>query len=291
MEETHSTHFVRPAGERRRNELGAFLRSRREKLSLEDVGLSSGARRRTPGLRREEVAELAKIGVDWYTRLEQGRTVTPSAATIDALARALRLSQAEHTHLRTLTRNIDRPVYSRESVPASIRSIVDSLTQPAYVTGRRWDVLVWNTAASEVFVNFGQQPEEDRNILLYMLTNRDCRGLFGAAWEEEARRMLAEFRTTYDLWAAEPAFIDLIARLRKGCPEFNAWWESHEVRDGIGVGVKRLTHPKKGLLHFEYASFLATDDPALKLVIYTPVSLLPPTLHAPALSGSLAYDF
>jgi len=172
MGESYPLGVKKLADGQRRNELGAFLRSRREKLSFEDVGLSRGARRRTPGLRREEVAELANIGVDWYTRLEQGRTVNPSATTIDALARALRLSQAEHTHLRTLTRNIDHPVFSRESVPAAIRNIVDRLTQPAYVTGRRWDVLAWNTAASEVFTDFGQQPEEDRNILLYMLTNR-----------------------------------------------------------------------------------------------------------------------
>ena len=269
MGSPYSTDVKGSPGEQRRSELGAFLRSRREKLSFKDVGLSNGARRRTPGLRREEVAELAKIGVDWYTRLEQGRSVHPSATTIDAIARALRLSQAEHTHLRTLTRNIDHPVFSRESVPAAIRNIVDSLTQPAYVTGRRWDVLAWNTAASEVFTEFGGQPEEDRNILLYMLTNRDSRSLFGAVWEEEARRMLAQFRTTYDLWAAEPAFLNLIARLRQDCPEFNAWWEAHEVRSAGGAGVKRLNHPTKGLLHFEYASFQATDDPALKLVIYT----------------------
>lgn len=270
MEEPHAINVKRPAGDQRGNELGAFLRSRREKLSSKDVGLSSGARRRTPGLRREEVAELAEIGVDWYTRLEQGRTVNPSATTIDALARALHLTQAEHAHLRTLTRNDDHRVFSRESVPAAIRNIVQSLFQPAYVTGRRWDVLAWNTAASEVFTDFSQQPEENRNILIYMLTNPDSRDLFGEVWEEEARRMLAQFRTTYDLWAADPAFLDLIERLRQACPEFNPWWEAHEVRAGSGAGLKRLKHSTKGLLHFEYASFLATEDPALKLVIYTP---------------------
>ncbi len=132
-----------------RSELGDFLRSRREKLSPQGVGLSSGRRRRTPGLRREEVAELAGIGVDWYIRLEQGRAVTPSVTTVDALAGALRLGKVEHAHLRALARNHDRGAFTRETVPDAIRRLVESLDQPAYVTGRRWDVLAWNAAAAE----------------------------------------------------------------------------------------------------------------------------------------------
>src|SRR5262244_1422821 len=110
-----------PAGGARQSELGDFLRSRREKLSPKSVGLSPGRRRRTPGLRREEVAELAGIGVDWYIRLEQGRSVSPSATTVDALARALRLSKVEHGHLRALTRHADRRAFVRETVPDALR--------------------------------------------------------------------------------------------------------------------------------------------------------------------------
>src|SRR5215468_6909782 len=127
-----------------RNELGDFLRSRRERLSPMAVGLPIGRRRRTPGLRREEVAELAGIGVDWYVRLEQGRPVSPSVTTVDALARALRLSKAEHAHLRALARTSDRRAFVRESVPDPLKRLVESLNQPAYLTGRRWDVLAWN---------------------------------------------------------------------------------------------------------------------------------------------------
>src|SRR6267378_3011928 len=119
----------------RQSELGDFLRSRRQKLTPKVVGLSVGRRRRTPGLRREEVAELAGIGVDWYIRLEQGRTVSPSVTTIDALARALRLGKAEYAHLRALTRNVDRRAFSRENVPDAIRRLLDNLNQPAYVSG------------------------------------------------------------------------------------------------------------------------------------------------------------
>src|ERR1700688_640250 len=126
-----------------RSELGDFLRSRRERLSPKAAGLPNGRRRRTAGLRREEVAELAGIGVDWYIRLEQGRTVSPSVTTIDALARALRLSKAEHAHLRALARDAPRRAFWRESVPDRRRRLVKTLNAPAYITGRRWDVLAW----------------------------------------------------------------------------------------------------------------------------------------------------
>jgi transcriptional regulator with XRE-family HTH domain len=258
-----------PAGGARQSELGDFLRSRREKLSPKVVGLAPGRRRRTPGLRREEVAELAGIGVDWYIRLEQGRSVSPSVTTIDALARALRLGKAEHAHLRALTQGGDRRPFVAEAVPPAVRRTVESLNVPAYVTGRRWDVLAWNKAADEIFA-FSRLPEADRNTLVSVLTNPATRRLFGAGWADEARRMVAQFRATHDLWAGDPAFRDLLERLRAGCPEFERWWEAHDV-SGIVAGRKTLNHPKKGQLRFEYASFQANDDPGLKLVVYGPV--------------------
>jgi transcriptional regulator with XRE-family HTH domain len=258
-----------PMPDLQHSELGDFLRSRREKLSPKALGLPSVRRRRTPGLRREEVAELAGIGVDWYIRLEQGRTVSPSVTTIDALARALRLSKTEHAHLRALARNAGRRAFVPETVPATIRRLVERLNQPAYISGRRWDILAWNAAADEVFA-FSRLPDADRNSLVSVLTNPAMRRLFGASWQDEAKRLVAQFRATHDLWAGDPAFRDLLQRLRDGCPEFQAWWETHDVGSAAG-GEKVLRHPKKGTLRFEYASFQANDDPALKLVIYTPV--------------------
>lgn len=252
-----------------RAELGNFLRARRERLNPQALGLADGRRRRTPGLRREEVAELAGIGVDWYIRLEQGREVRPSATTVDALARALRLEPAEHAHLRALTRVADRRPFVIETIPDVIRRIVEGIGHPAYVTGRRWDILAWNKAAADIFIDFGHLAGADRNILLYVLTDPGARRLFGAAWADEARRMVAQFRATHDLWAGDPAFLDLLARLRRGSPEFAAWWEAHDIR-GHATGRKLLSHPEKGLLHFEYATFQANDDPSLKLAIYTP---------------------
>jgi len=253
----------------RRIEFGDFLRSRRAKLTPKSVGLPVGRRRRTAGLRREEVAELAGIGVDWYIRLEQGRTVNPSATTVDALARALKLSRAEHAHLRMLAHAADGRAFAIETVPETIRRMLNGLNQPAYITGRRWDLLAWNEAAEDVFA-FGRLREEDRNVLLLMFTNARTRKLFGSSWTEEAKRMVAQFRASHDVWAGDPAFNALLARLRQGSSEFARWWGAHEVR-GVAAGRKTLNHPTKGVVQFEYASFQANDDPALKLVIYTPV--------------------
>ena len=258
-----------PVIENKRSELGDFLRSRREKLLPRDVGLADSRRRRTAGLRREEVAELAGIGVDWYVRLEQGRSVNPSISTINALARALKLSKVEHLHLKALTRSGERRVFQQETVPDSLQRMIGAMNQPAYVTGRRWDLLGWNEAANDIFA-FDQLASEDRNILVSMLTRPSARKLFGAAWTDEAKRVVAQFRAAHDLWADDPAFRDLLQKLRKGCPEFWVWWKTHDIR-GTAAGIKRLHHPDKGVMSYEHASFQSNDDASLRVVIYTPV--------------------
>lgn len=249
-----------------RGELTDFLRARRRALTPDAVGLTSVRRRRTPGLRREEVAELAGIGVDWYTRLEQGRSVSPSVTTVDALARALRLSAVDHAHLRALTRNGEGRSFAAERVPDTMRRVVESLNQPAYVTGRRWDVLAWNAAADEIFA-FGRMEGDQRNTLIGMMTNPATRKMFGEAWADEAQRMIAQFRTTYDLFASDPAFVSLAERLKRESGEFANWWRAHDVRPSL-AGEKSLNHPRKGAMRLEYATFQSNDDPALKLVIY-----------------------
>ncbi|MFT3723901.1 MAG: helix-turn-helix transcriptional regulator [Hyphomonadaceae bacterium] len=256
--------------ERSEIELADFLRARRERLSPKSVGLPDSRRRRTPGLRREEVAELAGIGVDWYVRLEQGRKVRPSSTTVDALARALRLNKAEHLHLKALAGANSVGAFVRESVPQTVKQVVDGFRHPAYVTGRRFDVLAWNKAADEIFA-FSQLAEEDRNTFLSILTRPASRKLFGAGWHEEAQRVVALFRANFDLHAGDPAFLELIRRVRLNCPEFASWWRRHEVRTP-SAGRKLLKHPKRGLLSYEYATFQANDDPALKLAVYTPAA-------------------
>ena len=251
-----------------RGELADFLRSRREALSPAAVGLPAGRRRRTPGLRREEVAELAGIGVDWYVRIEQGRSVTPSLTTVEALARALKLSDVDRTHLHALARGGRARVHRRGVVPDNLRRIVESLDQPAYVTDLRWDVLFWNAEADDMFA-FGRVPEDERNTLASMMTRPATRRLFGAGWAKEAQRMIAQFRATYDLYAADPAFVGLVERLKAESPDFARWWRAHEVRPAA-AGQKSLTHPKMGAVRLAYATFQSNDDPALKLTVYAP---------------------
>ncbi len=250
-------------------QLGNFLRSRRERLTPEQLGLSGTRRRRVPGLRREEVAGLAGISAEWYVKLEQGRAVAPSVATIDALARALRLSEVDRAHLHMLARSSKRSAFVREEVPTPLRRLVESLDQPAYVTGLRWDVLAWNKAAAELLTDFDQLAAEDRNILLYVLTDPRGRALFGEHWADEARRMVALFRATHDLWSDDPAFADHITRIRRGCTEFDAWWTEHNVGAAVS-GTKILYHPARGRLCFAYTTFQANDDPRLKLAVYMP---------------------
>ena len=254
-----------------RSAFGDFLRSRREKLEPKAAGLPNGARRRTPGLRRQEVAELAGIGIDWYIRLEQGRAVRPSAATLDALARALRLNEAERAHLRALASPDDRPAFAREAVPDTLRRIIERLDQPAYITGRRWDVLAWNDAACALLTDFGQVAEQDRNILMYVLTDPDARRVFGSGWSGQAARMVAQFRAMHDLWAGDPAFMGLALTLRERSPDFVRWWDAHGIGSAVATGEKTLVHPSDGPVRYEYATFQANDDPALRLAIYIPV--------------------
>ncbi len=249
--------------------LGDFLRSRRERLRPAQVGLSDTRRRRTPGLRREEVASLAGISAEWYVKLEQGRAVAPSASTVDALARALRLNESEHAHLRALASRGHLSTYVSETVPDTLRRLIDSLPHPAYVTGLRWDVLAWNEATAALFDDLNQLAVEDRNILHYVLTNPSGRLLFGNDWAIEARRMVSLFRATYDLRRDDPAFIDLVGQLREGCPEFKDWWIAHEVATPES-GTKVLWHPHRGAIRFDFATLQANDDPRLKLVAYLP---------------------
>ncbi|RAR54567.1 transcriptional regulator with XRE-family HTH domain [Paraburkholderia unamae] len=249
--------------------LGNFLRARRERLDPGTSGTARG-RRRTPGLRREEVAEAAGISTEWYIKLEQGRAVAPSPTTIDALARALRLNAVEHAHLRRLADVKSQPAFFREKVPSTIERFVDSLPHPAYITGRRWDIRAWNDAAARLF-EFDKMSPEDRNLLFYMLTDHRARRVFGESWSNEAQRLVALFRPTYDLWAYDRAFVQLLERVREGCGEFGHWWKVHAVQSASS-GTKRLHHPSEGPICFEYATFQANDDPGLKLAVYLPIA-------------------
>lgn len=250
--------------------LADFLRSRRQRLDPAALGLASTRRRRTPGLRREEVAERAGISCEWYVKLEQGREVSASQETVAALARALILDPGETAHLRKLAGKGAAPSFVRETVPDTICTIVNGLPEPAYVTGERWDALCWNPAADRIF-GFSAMAEADRNVLLYMLTSSAARNLFGESWTDEAQRMIAMFRVSYDQRRGDPAFEQLVTALAAASGDFTTWWSSYRIATPSS-GRKTLRLDGKDRTDFVYATFQANDDPALKLALYTRLS-------------------
>jgi transcriptional regulator with XRE-family HTH domain len=256
----------------RRREFGAFLRTRRERLTPASVGLAEGFRRRTPGLRREEVALLAGVGTTWYTWLEQGRDVRASMEVLSALADALNLDPAERRHLFVLN---DRPPPEMrpagpERVEEPLRRMLQSLTgQPAYVLGRRWDVLAWNRAAVALFGDYGRLEGDQRNIMHMVFANPAHRRLL-IGWEELAPVALAMFRADSARYTGDPEFERLIALLKRSSGEFRQWWPKHEVIRRLS-SLKRIRHPACGRMAFEHTSFAVADQPDMKLVVYTPL--------------------
>jgi transcriptional regulator with XRE-family HTH domain len=236
------------------------------------VGLPGGGRRRTPGLRREEVAALAGVGTTWYTWLEQGRDVRASLDVLEALARALRLTPAERSHLVTLGRGEQAPPPppEREHVSPTLRRLVQNLDPiPAYLLGRRWDFLVWNRAYAALFGDPSATPSGKRNQIWLMFMDPARRELM-ADWEQAARRMVARFRADYAAHVGDPHFDNLVDRLLDSSPEFREWWSRHEVASS-GEGRKEILHPVAGKLIFEHAMFRHGENPEHRLLLYSPL--------------------
>ncbi|HEX5192834.1 MAG TPA: helix-turn-helix transcriptional regulator [Solirubrobacteraceae bacterium] len=259
----------------RRDELRAFLRSRRARLTPADVGLTDdGARRRTPGLRREELAAIAGVGVSWYTWLEQGRDIHPSPDVLDALARALRLDAAERTTLFALARS-ELPLpdgSSRQDAAGGhepLVSLVEGLhPTPAYLLGPMTRILAWNPAASALFGSPHHLVPERRSLLWMLLVDpgaaRDNPGRKGTA-----RNVVARFRSEYAQHAGEPAYERFVAELTDQSPWFAQWWGAHEVND-TQRGTKRIEHPTLGTLRLHHAQTVPTGAPDLRLTVYAP---------------------
>jgi transcriptional regulator with XRE-family HTH domain len=257
-------------GAARRAELADFLRGRRAALRPEDVGLAGGGRRRTPGLRREEVAQLAGMGTTWYTWLEQGRDVRASRSVLDALADALGLSPAERAHLMLLGRGeeVAAEDLPGEAVSDTLQRLVEHLgPSPAVILGRRWDFLAWNSAYVAVFGDPAALPDGRRNHIWATFHDPRRRRLF-TDWEAGARNSVARFRADSARHVGDPEFEDLVAEMRRTSPEFAAWWSRHEVARS-GQGRKVLRHPKAGTLHFEHAVFKLEETPEQRLILYT----------------------
>jgi transcriptional regulator with XRE-family HTH domain len=255
----------------RRKALADFLRTRRARLSPADVGLPPGSLRRTPGLRREEVAQLAHIGVSWYTALEQGRDVRASEQVLGSLAEALRLSPAEKRHLFRLALPGPEPRSPagppQEKVSEALRQAIHALNpHPAYVMGRRWDLLEWNRAAELVFSFSSIAPPHHRNLLWRMFTHPGLRA--HQDWRKLAHGVVSQFRADSARYPGDPAFAGLVEDLMETSAEFRAIWELHDVREPR-EGVKRMDHPAYGRLVFHHVTLQIPEQPDCKLVLYT----------------------
>jgi transcriptional regulator with XRE-family HTH domain len=263
----------------RRAELARFLRACRERLSPAEVGLPEVGRRRTPGLRREEVAQLANVGVTWYTWLEQGRPITVSAQVLDSLAQALRLDTTARTHLFILARQevpaLPTPATAADGVEPAVRQILEALGTspvclPAYATNARWDVVAWNEAACRVFTDFGALPTGERNLLHFMFAHPRARRLYDD-WEGAAQRNLAIFRASTGRYVGQPWLTELIADLSRVSSEFAAWWPRTDVY-GTPDGGKAIRHPEVGELDLRLTLLQVAETPDLWMIVYTPAA-------------------
>jgi len=255
----------------RRAELSEFLRTRRARLKPEDVGLPDfGRHRRVPGLRREELAQLAGVSVAYYTRLEQGNGRNVSAEVLDAIARALRLSDAESSHLTHLAKpkqHKKKPSPPTQHVRTPLRQLLDSIdTVPAYISGRRSDILVWNRMAAAVFGDWSQLPPQERNWARLVFLRPEYRELY-VDWEQKATDIVSMLRMDAGCHPDDPRLSALVGELSVKSEEFRRMWATHDVKEKT-YGVKRLHHPLVGDLTLNFEGFRLGDGSEQSLITY-----------------------
>lgn len=255
----------------RRRELGAFLRTRRERITPQEVGLPDGGRRRTPGLRREEVAQLAGVGVTWYTWLEQARDINVSQQVLDAIARTLMLDPNERAHLFTLAGAPGVPADDDNlGLPPTVQPILDRLDPyPACVQNARYDLLAYNRTYNQLFMNLDVLPREERNCLWLLFTDPRWREAV-LDWEYAASRMVAQYRAAMASHVGEPAWKCLVKRLQNASPEFAELWERHDVA-APGSTVKRFFHPEVGLVTVRRTYLWLNPRGGTRVTTYVPV--------------------
>jgi len=255
------------------NLLGTYLRDRRTKLDPAAFGFPA-ERRRTPGLRREEVAQRANISPTWYAWLEQGRGGAPSPDVLDRIARALMLTDVEREHLFLL--GLGRPPDARyrrnEGVTPRLQRVLDRLDpSPALIRTATWDVVAWNRAATAVLMDYGSLPPEQRNMLRFVFLDPRAR-VAHYDWESVARLVLGAFRLDAARAGAAAEVEPLVDELRRRSPEFKAMWRDHDVPGAHGEAVKHVRHPVLGPLAFEYSAFAVDGRTDLSLLVYNPMT-------------------
>jgi transcriptional regulator with XRE-family HTH domain len=252
------------------NLLGSYLRDRRMRLDPAAFGFSG--RRRTPGLRREEVAQRANISATWYTWLEQGRGGAPSPDVLERIASSLMLTEAEREHLFIL--GLGRPPEIRykpvEGVTPRLQRLLDSLeVSPALIKTATWDIVAWNRAAAVALTDYSELPFAERNILRRMFLDRRIREA-QHDWEGMARFVVGAFRADAARAGATSEVSQLVDELCRASAEFNALWRENDVL-AHGEGVKRLNHPTLGPMELEYSAFAVDGRPDLSMIVYNPV--------------------
>ena len=256
-----------PSAEQR-EALGAFLANRRARLKPDGLGLPSG-KRRTPGLRREEVAVLAGVSVSWYTWLEQGRDIRASADTLRRIAEVLRLDRVEAAYLLALTLPPVAVAAASEHASDGLVMLVQAVDPiPAYVRNTRFDILAWNAAVANLFVDYDALQPFARNTLRLMFLHRPYRDLI-VNWEALARRYVAAFRAARARARDKAPFDELAGEVGASSGEFRAWWSGVDV-DVFDEGVKRLHHRSLGLVDFTYVTMASEGQPDLTMVAYVP---------------------
>jgi transcriptional regulator with XRE-family HTH domain len=261
----------------RRAELGGFLRARRGQVDRADFGLPPIARSRARGLRREEVAYLSGVSVTWYTWLEQGREINPSRQVLDAVARNLRLTPAEHGYVLGLAGYSFRAapaVPDAQAAPDHLRHLLEALdAAPAFAVGGDWSIAAWNRAYEALYPGVASVPPADRNLLWLVFTDPYVRKML-PNWERDSRHFLAEFRAESGARLGEPGHTALVERLKLASPEFLREWRDHTVA-GFTSRERLFHHPAIGDLTFEHHRLTPSDDPSLHVVIYTPLAGTP----------------
>jgi transcriptional regulator with XRE-family HTH domain len=254
-----------------RRELGDFVRSVRERLRPDDLGLARAGRRRTPGLRREEAAQLCGLSVTWYTWLEQGRDVSMSAAAIARLARGLKLSRTERAYVFDLAgrRDPEQDDGEAEVMTAAIDASLKAIAAPAYILDRTWNAKAWNARASKLFVGWLDR-QGDRNLLRFIFLEPTARSLI-CDYDDRARRVVAEFRAGASARLADRPMRELIEELRSRSRLFAKLWNQHAVLGREG-GVRTFNHPTDGFLRFEQVTYNLASNPDLKLTILVPTA-------------------
>jgi transcriptional regulator with XRE-family HTH domain len=254
----------------KRKALGEFIKTQRTQLPTAALRLGGSTRRRTPGLRREEVAQLCDISVTWYTWIEQGRTVSVSAPALARIAEALQLSRAKRAYLFELSGKKDPQAQDAlaQEIPAEILAVTGAIKTPAYLLDRHWNAIAWNRAAKTLFVGWLDKKSAGRNLLEYTYCTPEAAQLI-SDWEQRASRLAAEFRADCGMYLDEPEIVQLVARLSAASSAFKRAWNLYDVVEKEG-GERRFSHPALGQLSYRQVNLRVANRPELKLVMLLP---------------------